>query len=249
MTKTLLCLFLICFGGLHAQPVQSPAASAEKLNWKTDHTYKVNPHDTAFGFYEYRLRSLSYEKGSTDIWTISLPERMQQYVAASIYDKSISPDNGSVLRKFRFDEIDFDEHQEFLKCPALILNDVIAVADASGFLLLDKKDGAILADIPGQTPAVHFFSTDSGRYDIRVRNTSCSGFTQHGAEFTALCSGYLFHFNGSELFVFDQKHRLRERIGYSHERHGKRSKGASYKNAFFNEKKYKIEITGVVYLK
>lgn len=246
MTKSLWCLLTICFGNLHAQSVQS--AGTEKLDWKADHTYTVNLYDTAFGFYQCHLRSLSYIKENDIAWTIGLPERMQRYVAANIYNKSVSPEGNTPPRKIRFDEIDLNNHSpEFLKCPELILDDAIAISDASGFLLLDKKSGTVLADIPDKASEERFY-VDSGRYDIRLRNVSCSGFTKHGAEFISSCAGYLFHFNGNELFVFDRNRRLADRIMYSAASHGKRSKGASHKNASFKGRRYNIEINGVVYL-
>lgn len=235
-----LCIVLIgCFGELYAQ-------NTGKLEWHGDRSYAVNPYDTTFGFHQYYLRTLSYTNNQGVTWTIKLPERMQNYTAGSIYDKSTA-DDGTV-RKASPDEIDINDHKEFLKCPEVILDNVIAIADRTGFLLLDKRQGTIVADLPDETSRVEDFYVDDGRYEITVKNSSCTGTLEHGADFISSCAGYLFHFSGSALYVFDGKNKLIARTAYSAEGHG-RSKGATYKKAVFNSKNYSIIITGRVYLR
>lgn len=239
MARSLCFLLIACFGKLFAQ-------STEKLEWKADRSYAVNQYDTAFGFHQFRLRALSYTHEQRSAWTVALPERMQKHVAASVYDKSVLDDG--TFRKASPDEIDINDHKEFLKCPELILDNAIAVADQTGFLLLDKKQGTIVADLPDEISTVEDFYVDSGRYEITVNNIACTGTLQHGAEFISSCAGYLFHFSGSVLYVFDRKNKLIAKTAYRAEIHGK-SKGASNKKAVFNSKNYSIVITGRVYLR
>lgn len=239
MSRSLCILLIACFGELYAQ-------NTGKLEWKADRSYVVNQYDTTFGFYQFQLRGLSYTDEQRPAWTIALPERMQKHVAASVYDKSVLDDG--TFRKASPDEIDVNDHKEFLKCPELILDHTIAIADQTGFLLLDKKRGTILADLPDEISTVEDFYVDSGRYEIIVKNISCTGTLQHGAEFISTCEGYLFHFSGSVLYVFDRKNKLIAKTTYSAESHG-RFKGASHMKAVFNGKNYSIVITGRVYLR
>ncbi|MBT1695683.1 hypothetical protein KK083_02265 [Fulvivirgaceae bacterium PWU4] len=239
MARSLCILLIACFGELYAQ-------HTEKLEWKADRSYAVNQYDTAFGFHQFHLRALSYTRDQRIAWTITLPERMQRYIAASVYDKSVLDDG--TFRKASPDEIDINDHKEFLKCPELILDHAIAVADQTSFLLLDKKRGTILADLPDEIAAAENFYVDSGRYEITVNKIACAGTLQHGAEFIAPCAGYLFHFSGSVLYVFDRKNKLIAKTAYSAKSQGK-SKGAGYMKAVFNGKNYSIVITGRVYLR
>jgi hypothetical protein len=239
MARSLCILLIACFGELYAQPT-------EKLQWKADRSYAVNQYDTAFGFHQFHLRALSYAPEQRPAWTITVPERMQKHVAASVYDKSALDDG--TFRKASPGEININDHKEFLTCPELISDNTIAIADQTGFLLLDKKRGTILADLPDEIAAVEDFYVDSGRFEITVKNISCAGTLEHGAEFISSCAGYLFHFSGSVLYVFDKKNKLIAKTAYTTESHGK-SKGASYMKAVFNSKNYSIVITGRVYLR
>ena len=239
MARSLCILLVACFGELCAQ-------NTGELEWQADRSYVVNEYDTTFGFYQYHLRGLSYIHEQRTAWTIALPERMRMHMAASVYDKSVLDDG--TFRKASPDDIDINDHKEFLTCAELILDHTIAIADQTGFLLLDKKQGTILADLPDEISAVEDFYVDSGRYEITVNNTSCTGTLQHGAEFISSCAGYLFHFSGSVLYVFDRKNKLITKTAYSAEGHG-RSKGASNKKAVFNGKNYSLVITGRVYLR
>jgi hypothetical protein len=221
--------------GSYAAPV------AETLTWEGSYAYAKNPYDTAYGYYNYHLRTLTYNGMGGMRWTITLPARMQQYLAASIYDKGAD-------KKWSANEIDINDHKEFLTCPELILNDVVAVADITGLLLLDKKNGAVLYDItyPQQEPPR--FYIDSGGYTIQCGRRTDSGVLQHGAEFISRCSSRLFHFNGSELFIFDRRNRLIKRIPFDPEVHRGKSEPHNIK-ATFSGKDYTVEISGRVYFR
>jgi len=249
MTR-LLCLLLIgCIGELYGQEAIQNSTSAENLVWKSDYKYAINPHDTAYGFYNHSLRSLTYSEKNKVLWTIDLPERMTHYVAASIYDKrSLNPDGKLTEEKIKTEEIDINNQKEFLKCPEFISKNSIAISDNTGFLLLDKSNGHVLIDIPEEISDKEHFYVDSGQYEIKIKKEKCYDFLQHGAEFTAQCSQYLFHFNGSELFVFNMRHRLVRKIQYSVSHHSKSSKGHR-REAVFYFKQYVIEIAGVVYFR
>lgn len=213
----------------------------ETLRWDGHHVYVRNQYDTTFGYYNYYLRTLTYNGPDGAYWTIALPARMQQYLAASIYDKGAD-------KKWTAKEIDINDHKEFLTCPELILNDVVAVSDMTGFMLLDKKNGALLHDITYSQLEHPRFYIDSGGYTIQCGREKDSGVLQHGAEFISRCSSHLFHFNGSELFIFDRRNRLIKRIPYDPEVHRGKSEPHGIK-ASFAGKGYKVEIMGRVYFR
>lgn len=249
MTRLLYLLLIGCIGELFGQELTQNSASTENLIWKSDYAYTINPHDTAYGFYNHSLRSLVYTEKNKVMWTIDLPERMTHYVATSMYDKRpLSPDGTLTEKKMKAEEIDINNQKEFLKCPEFISKNAIAISDNTGFLLLDKSNGKVLIDIQEEISDQEHFYVDSGKYEIKIKKVKCYDFLQHGAEFTAQCSQYLFHFNGSELFVFNKHNRLVKKIKYNASDHGKNSKGHR-REAVFYFKQYTIEITGVVYFK
>ncbi|HEV8284436.1 MAG TPA: hypothetical protein VGQ09_09000 [Chitinophagaceae bacterium] len=239
-------LLITCFEKLYGRAGQDTSSKGEKLKWHADYTYTVNPHDTAFGFYNYTLQTLAYSKQNIVIWSIHLPERMRNHPAGSIYNKVYDSDNSLSPKRAALNEIDVNKSKEFLTCPELISHRVIAISDMTGFLLLDKENGKVFYDIPNKIYKENFY-VDDGRFIINNRNLSCSGTLEHGAGFISECDSYLFHFNGSELFIFNKNHRLIKRIMYNSKNHLRKS-GILQREAFFQYKDYTVEITGRVFV-
>lgn len=241
-------LLIACFENLYGRRAgQDTSSNGEKLKWYADYTYSVNPYDTAFGFYNYTLQTLAYSKQNIVKWTIRLPERMRNHPAGSIYDKVYDSDNSLSPKKATLNEIDLNSNKEFLTYPELISGHVIAISDRTGFLLLDKENGNVFNDIPNKIYKENFY-VDDGHFTIKNKKLSCSGILEHGAELISDCGRYLFHFNGSELFVFNKSHRLIKRILYNSKNHLRKS-GILQSEAFFQYKDYTIEIAGRIFVK
>jgi hypothetical protein len=236
-------LFLIFFfayaGSVAAQQADS-GRGEEKLIWSADHVYQRNDYDTSSGFFQFYLRTLTYTKGEKKMWRIDVPERMRHYLASSMFVRNVLSDTA------RKQPPDVNHQKEFLRCSESILGRVIVVADESGLIVLDKKDGRVITDVPYTNSTERFF-VDSGRYVISRRRKLCSGTLPHGAAFIENCAAYLFHFSGSHLIILDKEHRPVAILDYRANDHLKKA-GATNMQAVLRWKKYALELQGRVYL-
>ena len=226
--------------------ISKPITDQEQIKWGGTYKYKTNPYDTLYGFYTFYLQTISYSKSGVELWTFDLPERMRDYEAQSIYDK-ITDSNG-VEHKLLKNEIDVNRfyYKEFLKCPVFTTDKIIAISDRSGFLLLNKGNGSLLANIEYEYKE-NFFWFDKGNFAIKTGKQLCKEIIPSGSSFIAQCGENLFHFNEQELFVWNDKNILLERIRYKKTLHSIKTNTPLHYKALFRNRDFRVEIEGWVF--
>lgn len=240
---------LVCFihaGCIMAQQTARPLTGEEKISWSADSVYRQNPYDTSSGYFDFYLRKITYTLGDKIMWTVGVPDGMKHRKASCIFVIADKADSANSTDKFTTLPVNINQQKDFLRCPETILADAIVVSHSSGLLILDKNSGRVIADLPyGETS--EYFYVDTGRFEIVNKRKNCSGNLNHGAIFISRCNNYLFHFEGSELFVFNKEYQLIGKMTYRASDHLTRS-GATKLQAIIRWKKYKIQLDGMVFL-
>ncbi len=245
-------IFLTLFfvNNLYGQSVDTDSkknSDRKHIKWGGKYKYRSNQHDTVYGFYDFYLRTVSYAPNGVELWTIDLPKRMRSYKAQSIYNKIC--DSTNTERKLSKNEIDINKffNKEFLRCGVFISKSIIAISDKSGFLILNKLTGDVLVDFEYQHNK-EFLYYDAGEYVIKTGNSICNK-RKGGPVFISLCEENLYHFNGSELFVFNKKNKLIKTVKYNLKQHLKDTNEIYEVKAIFNEDKFSIEMNGMIFLR
>ncbi|MBT1704233.1 hypothetical protein [Chryseosolibacter indicus] len=212
-------------------------AFSQELVWHAHSVYKTVPHDTASAYKEFYLASLDYVKEGKVQWTIDVPEQMRKHVALSTFVHQFKEANKA--------PVDINDQKDFLRCPEYISDNAVIISHKNGVLILSKKTGEILEEI--LYPQEQQFYVDSGRFAITKGSKVWSGIIiQHGATFIWPVEEYIFHFNGTQLFIF-RDNKLFHTITYNAKEHLKKSERGKLK-AVFKYRKYKVTVEGIVYL-
>ena len=173
------------------------------VKWTAQYDYMPNVHDRTFGFYIYKLRSVALYVDDVRAWEAPLPDRIRNLVAGSIYDKFPDSSISGGYRKAHPGEIDVNRNKEFLLCPELVSKDMVVVMDATGLLVLDRKNGRTLIDRPLNKTNDDALFFDQGQITIRSKSDVCFNAAVDGACFNVLCRNQIIVFNGFELYIIE----------------------------------------------
>lgn len=187
----------------------------------------------------FRLIAMSLFSGDELLWTVRLPERMGSRDAFLSDPVSRMSWNGvDSLQSFR-------GAADVLSCPVLLTDEVVAVSDESGILVIASKTGEILLDIPYQKSAEQFY-VDEGNLKITAYGDEHTESLTHGAEFIVMFHGNIIHFNGSELFLIRNGKVLRK-VVYRSVTHLEKS--GLVRSARLRVKRYTVEIQGRIFVR
>ncbi|WP_103670852.1 hypothetical protein [Pseudanabaena sp. BC1403] len=149
-------------------------------------------------YFYYYLTGVSYQNHNKTQWSVSLPERMTKHAVESSYK---SPINILAYRQSPF------------LLGTVFAVDAVFIAQKSGVLALDIKNGKVLFDRASDDSDTRFF-VDWGTAKIKTISKTCN-VEVRGGSFFDKCGEYLIYFNGSNLWVWNQQAISIEAIKYN----------------------------------
>jgi hypothetical protein len=205
-----------------AIPVRCPNRSSNcypSLQWQTTMRREGD-------YYNYFLKSVSYQPQGKILWAIALPERMTSRAIQQSYKKPILHPGAPFLLGILF-------------TPKAIF-----LADDSGVLVLDQTTGEAIYDKSAE-PSPDLFFIDWGSVTLTTSTQRCEAKINGGAFFQE-CGTYLIYFNGRNLWVWNQSSQLVETTNYSSKNHKIETHRALTYKAKIPLKTVQVEISGFV---
>lgn len=184
---------LLVAGVASAQPTSSGAY----LRWNLE---DLPPSPAAAHSRACRAVSVSWlDARDRVLWTVALPQRMRE-ADQGLCDCHRADDGGSCAAELR----EYRARPRASEPPFVIgvlrEGDIVAVADASGVLLLDVRSGEVLLDWAAPAAAGARFFVDEGRFRLEG-GKGCAGPVVHGHTLRR-CGARLVYFNGAAVALF-----------------------------------------------